>query len=255
MSTATDFLLRDQVALVTGGSSGIGRACALALAGAGARVVVADLNVDGGQETVALIAAAGGEATFIATNVADATSVDELIASIVTRYGRLDCALNNAGIESPIASFADSAESDWDRVLTVNLKSVWLCMRAELRQMLKQGGGAIVNTSSVGGLVAVPGNAIYSAAKHGVIGLTRTAAVEYAGQNIRVNAICPGLTLSGMTERLMKAAPDLVKSLLPPMQRFAEPSEISGMVLFLCSPLASYLSGQAIAIDGAATAV
>ena len=247
--------LADRVVLITGASAGIGRASALALAAASARVVVVDVNVEGGEETVALICAAGGEATFIAADVADAASVDALMNAIVARYGRLDCAHNNAGIELPIASLADAEERDWDRGIAVNLKSVWLCMRAELRQMLKQGGGVIVNTSSVGGLTAVPGNAVYSAAKHGVIGLTRTAAVEYATRNIRVNAICPGLTRSGMTERLIKAAPDLIKSVMPPMQRFAEPSEIGGLVAFLCSPLASYLTGQAIAVDGAATAV
>jgi NAD(P)-dependent dehydrogenase (short-subunit alcohol dehydrogenase family) len=167
--------LADRVALVTGASSGIGRASALALATAGARVVVADVNVTGGEETVALIAAAGGEAAFVAADVADSASVDALVNAVIARYGRLDCAHNNAGIELPIASLADAEEHDWDRGIAVNLKSVWLCMRAELRQMLAQGGGVIVNTSSVGGLTAVPGNAIYCAAKHGVIGLTRTA--------------------------------------------------------------------------------
>lgn len=225
------------------------------LASAGARVVVSDLNESGGEETVCLIQRAGGEAAFIKADVANASSVDTLISTIVEKYGRLDCAHNNAGIESPLAPIADSEEEDWDRSIAVNLKGVWLCMRAEIRQMLRQDGGAIVNTASVGGLTGVPANAAYSAAKHGVVGLTRTAAIEYATQNIRVNAICPGLTRTGMTERLALASPDLIKAIMPPMQRFAEPSEIAGMVAFLCSPLASYLTGQAIAIDGAATAI
>lgn len=244
-----------KVALVTGAGSGIGRASALAFARAGARVVVADLDAGGGAETVERIVAEGGEALFIQTNVADTGSVEGLINLIVERFGRLDCAHNNAGIESPIAPIGEADESAWDKSIAVNLKGVWLCMRAEIRQMLRQGGGAIVNTASVGGLTAVPGNAAYSAAKHGVVGLTRTAAVEYATANIRVNAICPGLTRSGMTDRLIKAAPELIQSVMPPMQRIAEPDEMAGTVLFLCSPAASYLSGQAIAVDGAATAI
>jgi NAD(P)-dependent dehydrogenase (short-subunit alcohol dehydrogenase family) len=243
-----------KVALVTGAGSGIGRASAIAFAAAGAHVVVSDVDEVGGNQTVAIIQAASHEAVFIVADVSSGKSVEVLIEESVRRFGRLDCAHNNAGVESAIAPIAEATEADWERTIAVNLKGVWLCMRAELRQMLKQGYGAIVNTASVGGLTGVPGNAAYSAAKHGVVGLSRTAALEYATAGIRVNAICPGLTRSGMTDRLLKAAPDLISSVMPPMQRIAEPQEIAAVVVFVCSDAASFMSGQAIAVDGAATA-
>jgi NAD(P)-dependent dehydrogenase (short-subunit alcohol dehydrogenase family) len=246
--------LMGKVALVTGAGSGIGRATAMAFAAAGARVVVSDIDEEGGNQTVAAIQAAGHEAVFIVSDVSNSKSVETLIEESVRRFGRLDCAHNNAGVESAIAHIAEATEADWERTIAVNLKGVWLCMRAELRQMIKQGYGVIVNTASVGGLTGVPGNAAYSAAKHGVVGLSRTAALEYATAGIRVNAICPGLTRSGMTDRLIKAAPDLIRSVMPPMQRIAEPHEIAAVVVFVCSDEASFISGQAIAVDGAATA-
>ncbi len=250
------FSLAGKVALVTGAGSGIGRASAIEFARAGAKVVVSDIDEVGGGQTVQEIMDLGGEAKFIACNVADSQSVSDLIEDTVKSYGSLDCALNNAGIEAPMAPIADASEEDWDRALSVNLKGVWLCMRAELRQMVAQGSGAIVNTSSQGGLTAVPLNGSYSAAKHGVIGLTKTAAVEYAEHGIRVNAICPGFTKTPMTDRIIQEVPaELVESTLPPMKRAAEPREMAGTVVFLCSPAASYLTGQAIAIDGGGTAI
>jgi NAD(P)-dependent dehydrogenase (short-subunit alcohol dehydrogenase family) len=246
--------MKGKVALVTGAGSGIGRASALAFARAGAQVVVSDINASSGSQTVKLIEAAGARAVCIVADVSKTVAVADLIAQTVARFGRLDYAHNNAGIESALAPTADSDEADFDRTIAVNLKGVWLCMRAEIRQMLTNGGGAIVNTSSVGGLSAVPGSGVYAAAKHGVIGLTRTAAVEYAKQNIRVNAICPGLTKTGMTDRLSAADPALIAAVMPPMGRMAQPAEIAEAVVFMCSDAASYLTGQALAVDGGSKA-
>jgi len=250
------FDLKGKIALVTGAASGIGRASAREFARLGAIVVVADRDEKGGLETVQLIQKAGGEASFQSVDVSSCSEVDAMIAGIVSRYGRLDCAHNNAGASAPQVPTHETLEENWDRCIAVNLKGVWACMRAELRQMVNQpDGGVIVNTSSVGGLIAVPDNCGYSAAKHGVIGLTKTAAVEYARRGIRVNAVCPGVTLTPMVEKLLAEAPDRLQQILPPMGRAAEPEEIAGMVVFLCSPAASYITGQAIPIDGAALAV
>ncbi len=206
--------LAGKVMLVTGGASGIGRATALACAREGARLIIADLQEEGGQYTVHLITAQGGEASFVQTDVTQATAVEALIAKAVERYGRLDCAHNNAGISGRgiagdhRALTAEYPDERWHQVIAVNLTGVWLCMTYELRQMLTQGGGAIVNTASIGGLVALPGNAAYVASKHGVVGLTRTAAVEYAKHGIRVNCVCPGyietpMTAPGMLDPVM----------------------------------------------------
>ena len=247
------FSLDGKVALVTGAGSGIGRASALALAVAGASVVVSDVDEEAGEEAVREVTKIGGVAQFIACDVADSTSVERLIADSIDCYGKLDCAHNNAGVAPPIEAMHQYDEQDWDRTMAVNLKGVWLCMRAEIRQMLTQGGGVIVNTASVGGLKAVPG-AIYCATKHGVVGLSKSAAVEYAMQGIRINAVCPGPTHSAMGDQLKLLPPDALNAVLPPLKRFADADEIACMVVFLCSPAASYLTGQAIAVDGAATA-
>jgi len=246
--------LAGRVALVTGAASGIGRASARALAAAGAAVVVSDIDTAGGEETAAAIRDLGGEASFERADVSRADDVQRLVDATVARYGRLDCAHNNAGLDTAIASIADAEEAEWDRAIRVNLTSVWLCLRAEIRQMLAQGGGAIVNTASVGGLTAVPGNAGYAAAKHGVIGLTRTAAIEYATYGIRVNALCPGMTRTAMVERLTATAPAMMGAVTLPIGRLAEPEEMAGAVVFLCSDAASYLTGQAIPVDGGVTA-
>jgi len=248
--------MKGKVALVTGAASGIGRASALGFAKVGSRVIVADRDRKGGLETVDLIEQLGAEAVFEPVDVSNIDQVEALIAGIVARFGRLDYALNNAGAEAPQMPLHLSTEGDWDRCLAINLKGVWACMRAELRQMVGQPeGGVIVNTSSLGGLIAVPENCAYAAAKHGVIGLTKTAAVEYAQRSIRVNALCPGVTWTPMMQRLTAEAPDLLQKIMPPMGRAGTPEEMAGLVVFLCSPAASYINGQAIAVDGAALAV
>lgn len=247
--------LEGKAAIVTGAGSGIGRASVCAIASAGARVMVSDIVEQSALETVGIIRDAGGIAEACCGDVAQADFTERLVEATVAAFGRVDIAHNNAGIESALAPIGEAKEEDFDRVIAVNLKGVWLCMRAQVRQMAIQGSGAIVNTASVGGLVGVPGNAAYSAAKHGVVGLSKSVAVEYATAGIRVNALCPGLTRSGMTDRLFAAAPDLMQSVVPPMQRMAEPAEIAATVVFLLSDQASYFSGQAVAVDGAATAI
>ena len=213
-------LLANKVGLITGGSVGIGRATALAFAREGARVVVADILADEGAETVRLVAAQGGTALFVPCDVSQAEQVRALIARTVEAYGRLDCAFNNAGMEGQVAATADCDEDNWDCVIAVNLTGVWLCMKHELRQMLRQKGGAIVNTSSVAGVVAERGFPAYAAAKGGVLQLTRTAAVEYAGAGIRINAVCPGVIMTPMMDRALAKlsvgamAPGMVRSSL-----------------------------------------
>ncbi len=246
---------KDKVALVTGAGSGIGRASAIAFAQNGAAVVVADINLASAQLTAQSIIDAGGEALAIATDVSKVTEVEGLIDQVVKHYGHLDFAHNNAGIEDAMAFMADSEEENFDRVIATNLKSVWSCMKYEIAQMLRHGGGAIVNTASVAGVVGVPGNTAYCAAKHGVVGLTRSAALEYAAQGIRINAICPGLTRTGIVERLTALMPDAVTAVTPPMQRMAEPSEIGEVVAFMCSNSASFMTGQAVSVDGGWTAM
>lgn len=248
-------VLESKVAIVTGAGSGIGRASACAIAAEGAVVMVSDIAEQLALETVRIIREAGGTAEACCGDIAQADFVNRLVNATIAAFGRVDIAHNNAGIESSIAPIGDATEADFDRVVAVNLKGVWLCMRAQVRQMLIQGSGAIVNTASVGGLVGVPGNAAYSAAKHGVVGLSKSVAVEYATSGIRVNALCPGLTRSAMTDRLFAVAPDLKQQIMPPMQRLAEPAEIAATVVFLLSDAATYLTGQAVAVDGAATAI
>lgn len=243
-------MMRNKVVLVTGAGSGIGRASALAFATAGVNVAVSDVNRSAADETVELITAAGGSAVCIVADVSRATDVERMVAQTVAHFGQLDYAHNNAGIESELALTAEGDEADFDRTLAVNLKGVWLCMRAEIRHMLKHGGGAIVNTSSVGGMVGLPGAGAYSAAKHGVIGVSRTAALEYAQHNIRVNAICPGLTRTAMVERLDRLEPGRHEAVMPPLGRMASPEEIAAVVVFLCSPAASFITGHALPVDG-----
>lgn len=242
-------LLKNKVALIAGGAVGIGRATAQIFAREGAKVVVADILVQEGQETVRLIKEAGGEATFVECDVSQATQVKALVERTVEIHGRLDCAFNNAGIEGTVSSIADCAEENWDSILATNLKGEWLCMKYEIPQMLKQGGGAIVNTASVGGLVGLPGLSAYCASKGGVIQLTKVAALEYAKSNIRVNAICPGGVRTGMSKRLAKQ-PQMGETLPAPMRRWAKPEEIGEAVAWLCSDEASFVTGHAMAADG-----
>jgi NAD(P)-dependent dehydrogenase (short-subunit alcohol dehydrogenase family) len=240
-----------KVALVTGGSSGIGRATALAFASEGARVVVADVAVEGGEETVRSIEAAGGIAVFVRTDVSKANEVEALVSQTVGRFGRLDAAFNNAGTEGAVASTVELAEADWDRVIATNLKGVWLCMKYEIPLMLEHGAGTIVNTSSVYGMVAGRGVAAYVASKHGVAGLTRAAALEFAPHGIRINAVCPGAIRTPM---LMRHIPDAEAEerwkTLEPVGRMGAPEEVAAAVVWLCSDAASFVTGSTLAVDG-----
>jgi NAD(P)-dependent dehydrogenase (short-subunit alcohol dehydrogenase family) len=241
------------VALVTGAGSGIGRASALRFAKDGVRLVVADISVAGGKETVSLINASGGEAEFHKADVSSDREVRALIEMAVATYGRIDYAHNNAGISGDIALTAECTEENWDRTQAIDLKGVWLCMKYEIQQMLKQGSGAIVNTSSVAGLVGQPGAAAYCAAKHGVVGLTKAAALEYAKSNIRINAVCPWLVRTALVEQLAVNRPELIDAVIGgiPMQRTGRPEEIAEAVAWLCSDAASYVSGTIMSVDGA----
>src|SRR5712692_4270827 len=216
-----------KVALITGAGSGVGRATALAFAREGAKVVVADIVVAGGEETVQMIKAAGGEAIFVKTDVTKTAEVEALVKKTVETYGRADCAFNNAGIEGEMAPTADCTEENWDRVVNIDLKGVWLCMKYEILQMLKQGGGAIVNTASVAGLVGFERLPAYNASKHGVIGLTRTAALEYAAKNIRVNCVCPGVIRTPMVERVIDSGGISEQDVIAgePVGRLGKPEE------------------------------
>ncbi|HET8611806.1 MAG TPA: SDR family oxidoreductase [Sphingomonas sp.] len=243
-----------KVALVTGAGGGIGRATALAFARAGARVLIADMNEAGGAETAAMIAAEGGESLFQPCDVANAADVEAMMRRVAADWGRLDFAHNNAGINNPVA---DEWEDEvWRRALGINLTGVMLCMRAEAEMMLAQGGGAIVNTASINGLVGNGAQPAYVASKHGVVGLTRHGALRWARAGIRVNCVCPGVIETPMTEavasdpRIRKLMEDMT-----PMGRMGRPEEIAGAVLWLCSDAASFVTGHPLVIDGGATAI
>jgi NAD(P)-dependent dehydrogenase (short-subunit alcohol dehydrogenase family) len=244
--------LEGKIALVTGGSSGIGRATALAFAGEGAKVVIGDIQVEGGERTLQAIKEAGGDAILVKTDVTRPDQVEALINRAVETYGQLDCAFNNAGFEGTRAPTADYAEEDWDRVISINLKGVWLCMKYEIPHMLKQGGGAIVNTASSAGLVGFRTAPAYTAAKHGIVGLTKTAALDYAPAGIRINAVCPGVVRTPMLERLTGGHAKLEAWLLAqePVGRAGTPEEIAEAVVWLCSDAASFVTGHPMAVDG-----
>ncbi|MGU3498692.1 SDR family oxidoreductase [Mycobacterium sp. C31M] len=239
-----------KVALVTGGGSGIGRATALAFARHGAKVVIANRGEDAGQETVQLIDAAGGEAVFIKTDVTRWADVDALVKETVATYGRLDWAVNSAGVGGQQGvPIAEASEQLWDQAIALNLKGVWLCMKAEVIEMLKRGGGAIVNISSGGGLIGVPGGAGYCASKHGVNGLTKSVALEYAQHGIRVNAVCAGGVLTPM---MAQHSDETVNALaaVHPIGRLAQPEEIGDVAVWLCSDAASFATGSTVTVDG-----
>ncbi|SNS65892.1 NAD(P)-dependent dehydrogenase, short-chain alcohol dehydrogenase family [Sphingomonas laterariae] len=243
-----------RTAIVTGGGSGIGRAAAIAFAKAGTHVVLADVNRVAGEETAHLIEAAGARAIFTPCDITAADQVEAMVAAGVAAFGRIDHAFNNAGIAPPGRPIADMDEADWDRMIAVNLKGVWLCMKYECRQMLAQGGGAIVNTSSTMGVVSAPGLSAYSASKFGVVGLTKAVAMDYAAQGIRVNAICPGgIGGTAITDDPVHQSHMAQLTQATPMGRLGAPREIADAVVWLCSEGASYMTGQAITIDGGFT--
>jgi NAD(P)-dependent dehydrogenase (short-subunit alcohol dehydrogenase family) len=245
-------MLTGKVALITGAASGIGRASAHVFTRRGARVVLADLDREGGEATAAAIREGGGDALFVRTDVSSARDVEALVGAVIERHGRLDCALNNAGIVGALTLLADYPEESWDRVLAVNLKGVFLCMKHEIRQMTRQGGGAIVNTASAVGLVGAPMLAAYAASKHGIVGVTKVAALECATQGIRVNAVCPGAVRTAMLDDMAAKAgyTEDVLRMAEPIGRVAEPEEIAEAAAWLCSSAASFVTGHAMAVDG-----
>jgi NAD(P)-dependent dehydrogenase (short-subunit alcohol dehydrogenase family) len=244
--------LAQKVALVTGGASGIGHECARALAGTGARVVVADINGTQGRKVVKEITRAGGKACFVQADVTRVDDVRALLDTTQRRFGRLDCALNNAGVDGARADTADYPEASWEQVIAVNLTGVFLCLKQELMVMSKQRSGVIVNLSSVAGLTGFVGHCAYTASKHGVIGLTRTAALEYARSGVRVNAICPSYTQTPMLEKVAQRIPGLKKRLtgVAPLGRLCTVEEIAEAVLYLFSDAAAFVTGQTLVMDG-----
>lgn len=245
-------ILDNKVALVTGAASGIGRQSALAFARAGAKVVVSDITVDGGEETVDMIKNAGGEAFFVKADVSNQADVQALVDKTVETYGRLDCAHNNAGIEGILGPCMDCTEENWDRTIAINLTGVFYCCKAELAQMLKQGGGAIVNTASVAGLVGFAGIPAYTASKHGVNGLTKQIALDYAKENIRINSVCPGVIQTPMIDRFTGGDPEAIKAFTAtePVGRLGQPEEIAAAVVWLCTDEASFVTGINMPVDG-----
>jgi len=245
----------NKVALVTGAGSGMGLATARAFAEAGAAVALADVNQKAVGSAAEKLVAEGHKAMAIRCNVADEAEAASMVEQTVSAFGRLDAAYNNAGVQSPAVETADASGEEFERVIAVNLRGVWNCMKYELRQMRQQGSGAIVNCSSIGGLIGLPGRGVYHASKHGVIGLTRSAALEYASKGIRINAVCPGTINTPMVAEMLAKEPDAMKEILreQPIGRLGEPEEIAAAVLWLCSPGASFVIGHALAVDGGFT--
>jgi NAD(P)-dependent dehydrogenase (short-subunit alcohol dehydrogenase family) len=252
MTTELHGDLQGRVALITGGTSGIGRDTSILFAKQGAKVVITGRREAEGNETIASVKAAGGEGLFVKSDVSKAADVQSAVQKTVEKFGRLDLAFNNAGIEGNWKPIIEQTEEDWDTVININLKGTWFCLKFEIQQMLKQGGGgAIVNMSSVAGLMGAGGAGIYVASKHGVIGLTRTAALEYAAKGIRVNAVCPAVIETPMADRAF-ADPEISKRILAqhPIGRFGKPMEIAEAVLWLCSNKSSFMTGHYIVLDG-----
>jgi NAD(P)-dependent dehydrogenase (short-subunit alcohol dehydrogenase family) len=249
-------LVSGKVALVTGSAAGIGRAAALKFAQEGAKVIVSDISSDGGNETVAIIKQRGGDAVFIRADVTKASEVEALVAKTVDSYGRLDCACNNAGIEGKILALAEQSEENFDRVISINAKGVFLCLKYEIAQMLKNGGGAIVNLASVAGLIGFPGLGPYVASKHAINGLTKNAALEYSRRGVRVNSVCPGGIETRMLDSLVTQAgaggvsTREMMDPLHPIGRIGQPNEVAELIVWLCSPRASFVTGANIPVDG-----
>jgi NAD(P)-dependent dehydrogenase (short-subunit alcohol dehydrogenase family) len=252
MATQSQGNLAGKVALITGGTSGIGRDTAVLFAKEGAKVVITGRRESEGNETVAMVRATGGEGLFIQGDVSKASDVEKFVQQTAGKFGRIDVAFNNAGIEGNWTPIIEQTEADFDRVIAINLKGVWLSLKHEIQQMLKQGGGgAIVNMSSVAGLTGFAGAGTYIASKHGVLGLTKTAALEYAKAGIRINAVCPAVIETPMAERAF-ADPEIEKRVLAqhPIGRFGKPMEIAEAVLWLCSDKSSFMTGHEIVLDG-----
>lgn len=244
-----------QVALVTGAGSGMGLATAKAFAESGAAVVLADYNEEAVRAAAQELVSNGHQAIAVRCDVADEAQVKEMVDQTMSTFGRLDAAYNNAGINSPVAETADASSEEYDRVMAINLRGVWNCMKYELLQMRKQGSGAIVNCSSLGGLVGIAGRGVYHASKHGVLGLTKSAGLEYAARGIRVNAICPGIIATPMVTGMIEREPEAMDALMKeqPIGRLGRPEEIASAVLWLCSPGAGFVIGHALAVDGGYT--
>jgi NAD(P)-dependent dehydrogenase (short-subunit alcohol dehydrogenase family) len=244
-----------KVALVTGAGSGLGLATAKAFAQSGASVVLADLNEKAVRSAAEQLSAQGHKALALRCDVADDAEVEAMVERTVAAFGQLDAAYNNAGVQNVIAEAADASREDFDRVISVNLRGVWSCMKFELRQMLKQGSGAIVNCSSIGGLVGGARRGTYQASKHGVLGLTKSAALENAARGIRINAVCPGIIHTSMLDQMMETQSDALNAMLQdvPIGRLGRPEEIANAVLWLCSSAASFMIGHALTVDGGYT--
>ena len=248
----------DKVTIVTGSAGGIGRESALALAREGASVCVSDVNIEAGEETAQMIIDKGGKAIFVHCDVRNADDVNAMVKATVNTFGRLDCAVNNAGIAGSLVKRIHEVEDDiFDQIMSVNVKGVWLCMKAELQYMLAQGFGSIVNIASVAGLIGAPKGAAYSASKHAVVGLTKSASIEYAQMSIRVNAVCPAYTDTQMVKEVVDANPAMktITQRAIPMRRLGQPAEIAEGVMWLCSDASSFVTGHQLVLDGGLTAI
>jgi len=256
MSSLMDRSFEGKVAVVTGAASGMGLVTARSFAEAGAAVALADIDEKAARTAVDDLIAAGHRAIAVRCNIADEAEVAAMVDQTVEIFGRLDAAFNNAGIQSPAVETADASGAEFDRVIAVNLRGVWNCMKYELKQMRQQGSGAIVNCSSIGGLIGLPGRAVYHAAKHGVLGLTKSAALEYASRGIRINAVCPGTVDTPMVSAMLAKEADAMKEIMrdQPIGRLGRPEEIASAVLWLCSPGAGFVIGHALTVDGGFTA-